>query len=574
MSFEGQTPDTLDLVERARLGLNYLTNNPEEGHSFRPFFGGALGTDPASYTHCCWDFGDATGRFVESIILTRLVTGSRDGEEVEQGLRRFMLSLFREDGLSYRGSSRDQVPSVDGDMFFWDQGRVLYGLVTWYLRERDEQARNLIRGMVRGLKSVAVYGNGCAWFPYESMYQGKYVERPDMTQGLWAASGQPIEPLVRYYEDTGDEEALEFAGLLVRGLLDAPLHFFEPSGAFTLHELPYHYAFHVHSHTGALLGLLRYGIVVGDHELVAIGRRAYDWIKKNSSTSIGWTCEHYPFKTLSDDSQEVCCMVDLLAIAIMLAEAGYEQYWNDVERIARNHLVESQITSTSTYDPVLVGLKHLTQKIEKVDDGWSSYDRVIERTVGATGGSGWANELYRPPGIGISGCCTPHMIKGFYLTWSHIVTGSDDELRINLGLNFNSESVEVRSYLPHEGRVDVLPKTRKDLAVRIPDWVDKWDVNVSAGDRAVSLEWSGDYVRVRGAEPGRVVSVRYPLRQAWIREDVGTANFNFKWRGDTVVDVSPKGMVVPLYQRKALDQDEAPTSGAPILCAPDGFHLW
>lgn len=566
-----QIPATLDLTDRAKLAQHYFIHNPDRKQNYRPFFSMKIMFDPPFYGHSPWDFGDVTGRFVEGFILNRTMVGDDEGKEVEQGVRNFMLSLFREDGLSYRGYIKDWDPKQEGDMFFWDQGRVLYGLVTWYVKEHDEVAKRHIKGMLQGLKRVAVYEKDYAYFPYEAMYEGKYVERRDRSQTLWVASGQPIEPLVRYFEESGDEEALDFAGKLVRGLLKAPVHFFEPSGAFVLHEDPYHYAFHVHSHTAALIGLLRYGIVTGDRELIGIGQRGYDWIKKHSGTSFGWTCEHYPYKTLADDTQEVCCMTDLLNLAVLLAEAGYERYWNDVERFARNHLIESQITSTEMAEPFLVGLRHLIRKVERVDDGWCSYDNIIERALGGCPGGGWANDLGE---YGASGCCTPHMNKGFYLAWSHIIRRDKGGIRVNLSLNFNSPWVEVRSQRPYRGRVDVLVKEDTALAVRIPDWVDKWDVKVTVDGEDTPFRWEGDYVRLDRVRKGQTVTVQYPMRRVWVREDVGTASFDFKWRGDTVVEVRPRGRILPLYQREEMDRDEVPFKSTPTRMAPEDFHIW
>jgi DUF1680 family protein len=496
--------------------------------------------------------------------------------EVERGVQDFMLSLFREDGLSYRGYIKDWDPAKQGNMYFWDQGRVLWGLVTWFLKDGDAQVEKYIQGMLEGLKKVAVYEDDYVHFPYEAMYDGKYVPLQysyygDMPQSLYAASGQPVEPLVRYYEATGDEKALDFAGQLVRGLLRAPIHFFEPSGAFTLHEKPFHFAFHVHSHAAALIGLLRYAMVTGDEDLIGLGQRAYDWIKKHASTSFGWTCEHYPYKTLRGDYQEVCCMTDVLNLAILLAEAGYERYWNDVERISRNHLVESQITSTEMYETFLVTLKHQIRKIQR-EEGWHSYDNVLERIVGGTPGNGWPNELYQ--GFRASGCCTPHMNKGFYLTWSHIITRKPGQIRINLSLNFNSPWVEIYSFRPHQGKVEVLLKEEAGLSVRVPDWVDKWDVKVSINGEETPFKWEGDYIRLERVRKGQKVTVEYPLRQVWIREDVGTASFEFKWRGDTVVEVKPKGRIVPLYERAYMDRDEAAFRSQPLRCASEDFHVW
>lgn len=578
MQARERIPDTLDLTDRAKLTQHYFINNPDPSQNYRPHFGGNILAAPPYYSHSEWDFGDVSGRFVEGFILNRIMVGDGEGMNVEKGVRDFMLSLFREDGLSYRGYIKGLDPAKVGDMYLWDQGRVLYGLVTWFLKEEDVRIEKYIQGMLEGLKKVALYEDDYAYFPYEAMYEGKYVQPRynywgDMSQSLWAATGQPIEPLVRYYEAKRNEEALDFAGKLVRGLLKAPIHFFEPSGAFTLHKEPFHFAFHVHSHTAALIGLLRYAIVTGDEELIGLGQRAYDWIKKHSSTSFGWTCEHYPYTTLQRDHQEVCCMTDVLNLAVLLAEAGYERYWNDVERISRNHLVESQITSTEIYEPILVTFKHEIRKVQP-EQGWHSYDNILERMVGATPGSGSANELFTTGGFGASGCCSPHMNKGFYLTWSHIITRKPGRIRVNLSLNFNSPWVEVHSFRPYQGKVEVILKEEAALSVRIPDWVDKWDVKVSVNGEEAPFKWEGDYVRLEKVHKGQKVTVEYPLRKEWIREDVGTASFDFRWRGDTVVEIKPKGRIVPLYDRAHMDCDEIPFRDQPLRCAPEDFHLW
>ena len=41
---------------------------------------------------------------------------------------------------------------------------------------------------------------------------------------------------------------------------------------------------------------------------------------------------------------EGCFLGDLVALTIKLAESGYGDYWEDADRVIRNHLIESQIT--------------------------------------------------------------------------------------------------------------------------------------------------------------------------------------------------------------------------------------
>ncbi|HID95103.1 MAG TPA: hypothetical protein EYP53_03475 [Candidatus Latescibacteria bacterium] len=245
-----QIPATLDLTDRAKLAQHYFIYNPDRAQNYRPYFSMRIMFDPPFYRHSSWDFGDVTGRFVEGFIFNRTMVGDDEGKGVEQGVRNFMLSVFREDGLSYRGYVKDRDPKQEGDMFFWDQGRVLYGLVTWYVKE----------------------------------------------------------------------------------------------------------------HTS--------------------------------------------------------------------------------------------------------------------------------------------------------------------------------------------------------------------LAIRVPDWVDKWDVRVTVDGADTPFHWQEDYARLDRVRRGQTVTVRYPLRRIWRREDVGTASFDFKWRGDTVVEVRPKGMILPLYERDTMDKDEVPFKSTPTRTAPKDFHIW
>jgi len=175
MQARERIPDTLDLTDRAKLTQHYFINNPDPSQNYRPHFGGNILAAPPYYSHSEWDFGDVSGRFVEGFILNRIMVGDGEGMDVEKGVRDFMLSLFREDGLSYRGYIKGLDPAKVGDMYLWDQGRVLYGLVTWFLREDDARIEKYIQEMLEGLKKVALYEDDDACFPYEAMYEGKYV---------------------------------------------------------------------------------------------------------------------------------------------------------------------------------------------------------------------------------------------------------------------------------------------------------------------------------------------------------------------------------------------------------------
>jgi hypothetical protein len=54
------------------------------------------------------------------------------------------------------------------------------------------------------------------------------------------------------------------------------------------------------------------------------------------------------------------------------------------------------------------------------------------------------------------------------------------------------------------------------------------------------------------------LTVTYPLRIAEVREPIQGVQYTEKWRGNTIVDISPPGKWIPMYQRPAMDSDHLP----------------
>ena len=53
----------------------------------------------------------------------------------------------------------------------------------------------------------------------------------------------------------------------------------------------------------------------------------------------------------------------------------------------------------------------------------------------------------------------------------------------------------------------------------------------------------------------------YPLRIAEVKETVGSLDgteYTERWRGNTIVDISPPGKWIPLFQRPELDTETMP----------------
>ena len=70
----------------------------------------------------------------------------------------------------------------------------------------------------------------------------------------------------------------------------------------------------------------------------------YEW-GRSIGTGFGWFPEFVGMQAC-----ETCCITDMIDLAIMLAEAGWEEYWDDAARYGRNHLVESQFSDLGWLD--------------------------------------------------------------------------------------------------------------------------------------------------------------------------------------------------------------------------------
>ncbi|HID95987.1 MAG TPA: hypothetical protein EYP53_08035 [Candidatus Latescibacteria bacterium] len=561
-----QIPDTLDLAARARAALNYFIQNPDPEAGFQPYFIANLEADPPYLEHSEWDFGDVSSRFVEVIAYIRIMSGDYSGQEAEAGLKEFMLSfLDPSDGLLYRPQSPYgpyQLASSGGraGAYIWDQGRALYALLTCYLTEGEEKVLKKVERMIDGLDKIAVRKGDTCYFPTEAyLGNGRWLDHPLM----WVPDGQPIDPLVRYFQLTGDGKALDLARKLARSVLTRKPLTFGPDGEMLRDA----HNTHFHSRTASLMGLLRLGIVTGDEALIDFVEKAYKWARAQGS-SFGWMLEQLRTPKWS----ETCSITDMINSAVLLAEIGKSEYWEDVERFTRNCLVESQILSQEM-------LPRPWRKVPEEVPGSRSYERVVERVMGGFVGSVFPNDRYFEAdwhdGFGVSGCCSPSGTKGLYLAWSHIVTHKPDGVWVNLLLNANTPWVEVLSALPYEGRLGVLVKNASKVHVRIPSWVKRETVEVKRNGEPQDIVCKGTYVVQENLRKGDRVEVSYPVRNLEVAEKVAGEEYLLHWRGYTLVGIEPPGKRMPLFQREEMNRNETPLKPNGLSePAKEKFHLW
>ena len=67
--------------------------------------------------------------------------------------------------------------------------------------------------------------------------------------------------------------------------------------------------------------------------------------------------------------------------------------------------------------------------------------------------------------------------------------------------------------------------------------------------------------------------VEFPMRETTLFKYIGTAAYKLRIKGNTVVEINPKGTIYPLYQRDHYRRDKAPMKKVNRF-VPDDRIIW
>jgi hypothetical protein len=192
--------------------------------------------------------------------------------------------------------------------------------------------------------------------------------------------------------------------------------------------------------------------------------------------------------------------------------------------------------------------------------------RMTGQQMGLCGFPDWINNMKSDldpdlPGIHMQGCCADATIRAAHAIWAETVTGDARETRVNLAFSRKSPLVDVVSCLPYRGELNIFVHDAKKVLVRVPQWAPQAEVRAFVARRPIPVSWQDGYVVFSGIHPGQQLTVTYPLRIAEVKETVGSLDgteYAERWRGNTIVDISPPGKWIPLFQRPELDTGQVP----------------
>ncbi len=505
-----ERPHTFALETYAHASLNYLNRMVDQNGL--PYFN-VFWTEPAEAAHDWPDFGDVMCRQFQAAIMARHMTGEK--APIESIWRRKILEFVDpETGLLMRPQTSFSQRVADPG----DQALTLYALVTAYEDSPDETVKKTILKMTAVLLARAE--------------EGKAGD-----QGF--LSGFIIKSLMAATRALKDENALKLARLQVRKVFEqAPL--FTPDNTFR-------HGGHMHGNLRTLVGAADFALYTGDPVLFSRVDALYRYVR-SETTSFGFTPEVIGRKG-DVVATETCALMDYIGLAVILANHGHPEYWGDVERVVRNHLVESQARDLSWLkcdetkpDTEQFTWRDLADRLAGGYAGWSSPNHFLA----ARETLHWGGPELRGKTRAFQNCCGGSGTHALFIAWKNAASFANGTLAIHLHIDKLLPQAEIRGYQPFQGLLTIYLKESCAVRVRIPDFVKAQEITVEADGKPISARSFGNYAELGTQPAGTLLKVIYPLSERTEEVQVGNPGFRqyryrVLWRGDTVRRIEPLG---------------------------------
>jgi hypothetical protein len=574
--YEATVPDTLDLAERARLGLHYFDSITDANLNYEMYFGAHFNNQPASmYAHVT-SLGACQEKALEALAFERLMTGSTLNLDREAKMVDMLASMLGDDGLQWVTADVTKKPWMkinEPFVMVHGQGRMMRAMIAWYQYTGDPVWKKRIDRMVEGLEKIVIHKDDYAYIPVYGFYSEEYL-RSCYTKKGWRDTVEPTNEkfgeegslfnhqghipgaLANWYVLTGNEHALRLSGQLVRFYTKPQFWADWKGGDYPIVDGPEHahWQGHWHGYINTLRAIFEYSIAANDERLREFVRDGYEWARQKGCARIGYF-----------DGQG-CAGGRIIGLAAKLSYHGVGDYWDDVDQYVRNHGSEMQFVPEDKDF-----LNTLSAHGSPAQDSPETFtDHSIDRFVGGIAGAPDKSTAYL--------CCGTHGNMGLFYAWDGTLRHEDGTTRVNLLLNRASPWMDIDSYVPYEGKVVLKNKGSREAFVRMPLWVDRKQVRCRIGQKDVPNVWFNNSLRFRNLQPNDVTTVSFPIEtktEQWkIPRVAGKQGPDLqvhtcKFKGNTLTEISPPLVPgSPLYQRSYFLRDQAPMKNVTRFVSP------
>jgi hypothetical protein len=615
---QAMVPDTLDLAEHGRLAINGVLGSLNPDLDYECVFLNILDTHPAYMLHWSSMVSGVMPKYIEALPLLRLMSGSRQGQDLQEGFMEAMLKNMADDGLIYdrRDPRRPWNVGVGYGAQHWDEdyanlagnGRGITGLLYWWQWTGDDAWLKRARRAAERMLELAVVDGDMAFYPNPGLgndfsyprHSGWTTRKPPekADEGFEGASMfylfQPLRGFTRYFAATGDERFKELSRKFVNFGLQPKFWGGAADMSPSAGAERGHFRLHFHASAAALRGALDYGLAANDPRIKELAADAYGYARQMGIGRLGLFPTH-------GEGTEGCTIGDMIGLAVALTDAGLGDYWDDVEKYARNGLLCAQAADLDELKRVseagrerpanapyggVHDYRFLQQNNKGVLPGQEVHDRVLERTLGAFGHV--AGARYQTPMM--MHCCTANASQGLYYAWEGILRRNGDGADVNLWLNRRSPWADVWSWLPHEGRLMIQNKGMRQLTVRMPGWAHRAQVRCQIDGQDAAPRWAGGRMIFDGLRGAERLMITAP-----VSADSATCTmvnladpqnsreqYRCEFRGHTAISVrriaaggDPREHDwYRLFRREAMAAPAAPTKPAPAYVHPEKLVDW
>lgn len=523
--------------------LNYIDGMTDRQYDYLPFWLTLPHKKPAEAEHCRVDDAELVGSWFEAVdSLISILGEAGESKNLYDGFRRQLLTSWGEHGLRYH---KKYPWTHTMHASFHEMGYILPALNRLVKNnpddaEAEKRASELIRGM-RGLvieRKVRTFWSGDFHeeVPIYEFPNDVYLmdEGFDLTRHTGRGE-QPIRnsvmlhALVDRYVIAGDEVALDLAQGIANYLLGPSRYF----------NYKYEYFGHVHSATWVAAGLLYLGRVTKNEQYFNAGEKIYKYTRLLSS-DFGWVPEYAQWKEPSEEHCETCCIKDMILCANELILAGKSEYWDDMNKFARNHLSENQIKYTG----------YVVVDNSRDDHDGITYRNLDKRFIGGYTGGSEPNSISLTRFRSIAGCCVGTAPIALGILWDNTVTYVNGANTVNIHTEKETESYRLTHEMPDNGRICLEVKKAMNAGFRLYDWMGKdWKLVLNGKVIDALFSENNDIVYAENLTAGDVLELVFPIETVEKKEFFAGREYTELWRGADVVDLLPHGEHIRLYQR-------------------------
>lgn len=530
--------ERFDPVESARLVHHYITNMVDKSEDNLPYWLLLPNKKPAEAAHCRVDDAELVGSWYEGLVCAMRILGTEDGDEVKQSLRRHLMKSWGEHGLRFC-EKYPWTHTVHSS--FHEMGYILPGLnMISEDYPDDEEAEMRISELIKGMRSLVIErkvrtfwsGDFTETEPIYEFPNDVYLKDGGFDLTRHTGRGEQairnavmLQALVRRYELKGDENALDLAVGIANYVL-GPSRYFNYRMEFFGH---------VHSAVWFACGLVKLGRLIGNDTYISKGKAIYDYVRSISS-SFGWVPEYAQWHPMEEEHCETCCIRDMIICADELIKCGCTEYRNDMNLFARNQLVENQVKYTG----------YVECDNSKPDENGITYRDIDKRMVGGFTGGSEPNSISLTRFRSIAGCCVGTAPAALKTVWDNALAEDNGVFAANIPCEKETDELIMHSLIPDEGIITLTAKKPCKAGFRIYEWMGK--VSFILNGKEAEPAYANDLAYFElGA--GDTCEAHFSVETKAVKETVRGVEFTVYWRGCDVVDMTPRGDHVRLYQR-------------------------